>query len=135
MIVMKSVNEVNALALAYLGDSIYELYIRTYLIDKGINKVNTLQEEAKKFVSAKSQALILNKINEYLTNEEIDVVKRARNHKSHKSPKNTDIVTYKLSTGLEALFGYLFLTKQNKRIEELMNLIVGEKICISMERM
>lgn len=132
---MKSVNEVNALALAYLGDSIYELYIRTYLIDKGINKVNTLQEEAKKFVSAKSQALILNKINEYLTNEEIDVVKRARNHKSHKSPKNTDIVTYKLSTGLEALFGYLFLTKQNKRIEELMNLIVGEKICISMERM
>ena len=135
MIVMKNVNEVNSLALAYLGDSIYELYIRTYLIDKGINKVNTLQEEAKKYVSAKSQALILNKINEYLTNEEIDVVKRARNHKSHKSPKNTDIVTYKLSTGLEALFGYLFLTKQNKRIDELMNLIVGEKICISMERM
>lgn len=135
MIVMKNVNEINSLALAYLGDSIYELYIRTYLIDKGINKVNTLQEEAKKYVSAKSQALILNKINEYLTNEEIDVVKRARNHKSHKSPKNTDIVTYKLSTGLEALFGYLFLTKQNKRIEELMNLIVGEKICISMERM
>ncbi len=135
MIVMKNVNEVNSLALAYLGDSIYELYIRTYLIDKGINKVNTLQEEAKKYVSAKSQALILNKINEYLTNEEIDVVKRARNHKSHKSPKNTDIVTYKLSTGLEALFGYLFLTKQNKRIDELMSLIVGEKICISMERM
>ena len=135
MIVMKNVNEVNSLALAYLGDSIYELYIRTYLIDKGINKVNTLQEEAKKYVSAKSQALILNKINEYLTNEEIDVVKRARNHKSHKSPKNTDIVTYKLSTGLEALFGYLFLTKQNKRIDELMNLIVGEKICISMEGM
>lgn len=132
---MKNVNEINSLALAYLGDSIYELYIRTYLIDKGINKVNTLQEEAKKYVSAKSQALILNKINEYLTNEEIDVVKRARNHKSHKSPKNTDIVTYKLSTGLEALFGYLFLTKQNKRIEELMNLIVGEKICIFMERM
>lgn len=135
MIVMKNVNEINSLALAYLGDSIYELYIRTYLIDKGINKVNTLQEEAKKYVSAKSQALILNKINEYLTNEEIDVVKRARNHKSHKSPKNTDIVTYKLSTGLEALFGYLFLTKQNKRIDELMSLIVGEKICISMERM
>ena len=135
MIVMKSVNEVNSLALAYLGDSIYELYIRTYLIDKGINKVNTLQEEAKKYVSAKNQAIILNKISKYLTNEEIDVVKRARNHKSHKSPKNTDIVTYKLSTGLEALFGYLFLTKQNKRIEELMNLIVGEKICISMERM
>ena len=135
MIVMKNVNEINSLALAYLGDSIYELYIRTYLIDKGINKVNTLQEEAKKYVSAKSQALILNKINKYLTNEEIDVVKRDRNHKSHKSPKNTDIVTYKLSTGLEALFGYLFLTKQNKRIDELMNLIVGEKICISMERM
>ena len=135
MIVMKNVNEVNSLALAYLGDSIYELYIRTYLIDKGINKVNTLQEEAKKYVSAKNQAIILNKISKYLTNEEIDVVKRARNHKSHKSPKNTDIVTYKLSTGLEALFGYLFLTKQNKRIEELMNLIVGEKICIFMERM
>lgn len=133
---MKTI-EMNSLALAYLGDSIYELYIRFYLIKQGNYKVNDLQEQAKKYVSAKGQADILKQMIEknILTEEEQEIVKRARNHKSHKSPKHTDIITYKLSTGLEALFGYLFLEHQQERINELMSFVLEEEICISMEKM
>ena len=135
--IMNNIGTMNILALAYLGDAIYEVYIRTFLLQKGIQKVNELQRQAKQFVSAKGQARILKELldQQLLTEQEIDVVKRARNHKSHKSPKNTDIVTYKQSTGLEALFGYLFLTHQTERINKLMNRIVGEEICMSMEKM
>ena len=135
--IMNNIGTMNILALAYLGDAIYEVYIRTFLLQKGIQKVNELKRQAKQFVSAKGQAGVLKELldQQLLTEQEIDVVKRARNHKSHKSPKNTDIVTYKQSTGLEALFGYLFLTHQTERINELMNRIVGEEICMSMEKM
>ncbi len=135
--IMNNIGTMNILALAYLGDAIYEVYVRTFLLQKGIQKVNELQRQAKQFVSAKGQAVILKELldQQILTEQEIDVVKRARNHKSHKSPKNTDIVTYKQSTGLEALFGYLFCMKQTERINELMNRIVGEEICMSMEKM
>lgn len=119
----------NSLALAYLGDSVFELYIRYYLINKGIIKVNELQKEATKYVSAKGQTFILKYLvdNNILTDDEIVIVKRARNHKSHKSPKNTDIITYKLATGLEALIGYLYLNDKD-RLEEIMN-IVKEVLC------
>lgn len=115
----------NSLALAYLGDAIYELYIRKYLLSKNIVKVKELQKEAVNYVSAKSQANFLNKMidDNFLTDEEIDIVKRARNHKSHSS-KSTDIVTYKHSTGLEALIGYLSLENKNNRIDEIMNFIL-----------
>lgn len=118
----------NSLALAYLGDAIYEVYIRKYLLDKGICKVNDLQKESVKYVSAKAQSDFLEKMfnDEFLTDEEILVVKRARNHKSHGSPKNTDIVTYKRATGLEALIGYLEINDDKKRILEIMNYIVGD---------
>lgn len=118
----------NSLALAYLGDAIYEVYIRKYLLDKGICKVNDLQKESVKYVSAKAQSDFLEKRfnDEFLTDEEILVVKRARNHKSHGSPKNTDIVTYKRATGLEALIGYLEINDDKKRILEIMNYIVGD---------
>lgn len=119
----------NSLALAYLGDSVYELYIREHLINKGIVKVNELQKEAIKYVSATGQAAILQSLidNNYLTSEEMTIVKRARNHKSHKHPKNTDIITYKLSTGLEALIGYLYLNDK-KKLDNIMN-IIKEDIC------
>ena len=135
--IMNNIGTMNILALAYLGDAIYEVYIRTFLLQKGIQKVNELQRQAKQFVSAKGQAGVLKELlyQQLLTEQEIYVVKRARNHKSHKSPKNTDIVTYKQSTGLEALFGYLFLTHQTERINERMKRIVGEEICMSMEKM
>ena len=117
----------NSLALAYLGDAVYELYIRKHLIKKGIVKVNELQKEATSYVSAKSQSMYLEKMinNNLLTEEEIIIIKRARNHKSHGS-KTTDIITYKKSTGLEALIGYLYLNENKKRIKEIIDYIVGE---------
>ena len=119
---------INVLALAYLGDAIYEIYIREYLLNKNIVKVKELQEEAIKYVSAKSQSEFLKKIieNKFLNEEEIAMIKRARNHKSHKAPKGTNIITYKNSTGLEALIGYLYLNKKRNRIEEIMKYIVGD---------
>ena len=112
----------NSLSLAYLGDAVYELYIRTYLLSKGNYKVGDLQNMAVKYVSAKAQSAFLDKMidDNFLTEEELTIVKRARNHKSHQSPKHTDIITYKKSTGLEALIGHLKLTKNEKRIEEIM---------------
>ena len=118
--------EINSLSLAYLGDAVYELYIRQYLL-KGNIKVNELQNSAKNYVSAKAQSNFLNKMIEdkFLTEEELQIVKRARNHKSHSS-KSTDIITYKKSTGLEALIGYLKITNNSDRIDEIMKYIVGE---------
>ncbi len=117
----------NSLTLAYLGDSVYEIYIRTFLIKKGIVKVNELQKEAIKYVSAKGQAYYLRKMldEKFLTDEEIVIVKRARNHKVVSHPKNTDIITYKLATGLEALIGHLKLQNDDMRIEQIMNYILG----------
>ncbi len=118
----------NVLALAYLGDAIYECYIRKYLIFKGIAKVKELQEQAVSYVSAKKQCQFLKDMidNHFLKEDEMDVVLRARNHKSHKSPKNTDVATYKYATGLEALIGYLYLGKKEARIDEIMKWIIGE---------
>lgn len=118
---------INALVLAYLGDAVYELYIRNYLINKGINKVNDLQKEAVKYVSAKAQSNFLEKMlnDDFLTIEEISIIKRARNHKSH-GTKSADIITYKRSTGLEALIGYLSFKGFNGRIKEIMDYIVGD---------
>lgn len=112
---------INSLALAYLGDSVYELYIRKYLLSKGIVKVNNLQKEAIKYVSAKGQCKFVTKMleDDFLTEEEIDVFKRARNYKTTSHPKNTDIITYKYATGFEAVIGYLELKNDTKRIEEI----------------
>ena len=117
--------ELNTLALAYLGDSVYELYIREYLLKKGIVKVKELQQEATSYVSAKSQTKILDKIKNYLSEEELEIVKKGRNAKSHKAPKNTDILTYKHATGFETLIGYLYLNNQI-RLKEIMKMIVED---------
>ncbi len=122
---MNNINTINSLALAYLGDSIYEVYVREYLLKHNIVKVNELQKSAVKYVSAKGQCKYLMSMIEsnFLTDEELTIITRARNHKSHTSPKNTDIVTYKYSTGLEALIGYLYLSNKNNRISDIMNYI------------
>lgn len=121
-----NVLEINVLVLAYLGDTIYENYVRRYLISKGIGNVNSLQTESINYVSAKAQARFVNILidKNFFTDEELGVIKRARNYKSTSHPKNCDIVTYKYATGLEALIGYLDLTKRNDRIDEIMKLIL-----------
>ena len=123
-----SINEINVLVLAYLGDTIYEDYIRKYLINKGIAKVNDLQKEASLYVSAKGQASYLKTMleSDFFTEEELSVIRRARNNKSNSHPKNCDIVTYKHATALEAVIGYLELKNDRNRIDEIMNKILGE---------
>lgn len=119
------INTMNIITLAYLGDAIYEVYIREKLIKLGIAKVVELQKNATKYVSAKGQASILKNLLEknMLTEEEIAIVYRGRNNKRSSHPKHTDIVTYKYSTGFEALIGYLYLTKKHSRLEEILNQI------------
>ncbi|MBQ6497667.1 MAG: ribonuclease III [Bacilli bacterium] len=121
-----NVLEINVLVLAYLGDAIYENYVREYLINKGIGNVNDLQTESLKYVSAKSQAKYIQELmdSNVLIEEELDVVKRARNYKTTSHPKNCDIVTYKYATGLEALIGYLKLKENKERIDEIMSFIL-----------
>lgn len=120
-----SIIETNSLVLAYLGDSIYEIYVRKYLINLGINKVNDLQEKSKQYASAKNQALFLKLMldNNFFSEEEINIIKRGRNAKSVSKPKGVDIITYKHATALESLIGYLYLNNKISRIEEIMNYI------------
>lgn len=120
--------ETNSLVLAYLGDTVYENYVRIFLIKKGINHVKELQEKSLNYVSAKSQAKILQKLinNSFFSNEELEIIKRARNCKTNSHPKNTDIITYKEATSLEAIIGYLKLENNIERIEELMNEILKD---------
>lgn len=119
-------NLVNIITLAYIGDAVYEVYIREYLIRKGIAKVDELQKEAVKYVSAKSQCKILEMlINKDLLNEnELDIVKRGRNYKRASHPKNTDIITYKMSSGFEAMIGYLYLNNERDRLDKIINYIL-----------
>ena len=121
-------NNLNILVLAYIGDNVYEYYIRKYLINKGIADVNSLQSESIKYVSAKAQKEIIDKLinDNVLNEEELSVFRRARNHKGNRHPKNCDVVTYKYATGFEAVIGYLELSGNRNRIEEMMNIILGE---------
>lgn len=121
------VNLINVITLAYLGDAVYETYVREYLIRNGIAKVEELQSEAIKYVSAKSQCKILTYLvdNKLLTDMELDIVKRGRNYKRASHPKNTDIITYKMSSGFEAMIGYLYLNGDKDRLDEIMTYILG----------
>ncbi len=113
-----------ALALAYMGDSVYETLIRKHLLEKGNAPVGKLHKLAKEYVSAKAQSKIMDILEPVLTEDEMAVFKRGRNAKPHTVPKNTDITVYKRATGMEALFGYLYLTGNTARVDELMSLIL-----------
>ena len=116
----------NALTYAYLGDSIYEIYVRKYLISKNIVKVKDLQKESIKYVSANSQASFLKNMldDNFFNEEEVKIIMNARNHKNNHKPRNCDIITYKYATGLEALIGYLYVNDNKKRIDEIMQFIL-----------
>lgn len=115
---------INIQILALLGDAVFSLYIREELLKKGINNPNKLQQKSIEYVSARGQAKILNNLIEkrFLTEEELDIVKRGRNNKKENHPKNTEVVIYKLSTGFEALLGDLYINNK-ERLEELLNQI------------
>jgi ribonuclease-3 family protein len=109
------------LVLAYIGDAVYELFIRQYLISLGNLKPHHLHRKASTYVSAKAQALTLRAIESTLTSEEMDIVKRGRNAKSGTIPKNTDVIIYRQSSGFEALIGYLFLLGKKERLNEVLD--------------
>ncbi len=105
--------------LAYIGDAVFEIIARTLTVSKGNAPVNVLHRKTSAIVKAKSQSDIYFKIEGILTEEEHSVFKKGRNAKSYTSPKNADITDYRHATGLEALFGYLFLEKRMDRAVEL----------------
>lgn len=119
---MVKVHELNSLALAYVGDAVYELYVRHYLIEQGCFKPQQLHEAAVQFVSAPAQARLVKAWlqEDVLTKEERAVVRRGRNAKSHSIPKNIAVRDYKYATAFEALVGYLYLSGKKERLEALM---------------
>lgn len=113
--------QLNGIALAYLGDAAYEVYIRQHLLTKGISKPTKLQHIATHYVSAKAQAFLIDlmKEDELLSDEEWSYFKRGRNANSHTHAKNTSVMTYRISTGFEAVMGYLKLAGKEERLAEL----------------
>lgn len=109
---------------AYVGDSVYELFIRTVLTNNSNAKPHKLHIESIKYVKAKAQADILKKIDEKLTEEEKDIVRRGRNTENHHVAKNANVADYSQSTAFEALIGYLYLTKQDQRLKEILNMCI-----------
>lgn len=122
----KSPKELNSLILAYLGDAVYELYVRHHLLAKGVVRPQDLQKAAIRFVSAKAQADVIRSIESDLSPEEIDIFKRGRNAKSGSVPKHAKVSDYRSSTGLEALIGYLYVNRDEERLQQLMETILQQ---------
>ena len=111
--------EYSPLALAYIGDSVYDLFIRTKILQKGNRHVTDMHKEAVSFVKAHSQAISAYAIEEELTEDELRVLKWGRNAKST-PPKNADVTDYRMATGFETLVGYLYTSGQNERLSYLL---------------
>ena len=122
----EEVNLLSPLIWAYIGDSVYELYIRTKLVNETKQKPHALHIESIKYVKAKAQAEILKKIENILTEKEKEIVRRARNTENHHLPKNANIQEYMYSTAYEALIGYLYLTEQTERLQKILSSSVDE---------
>ena len=116
------------LQLAYIGDAVYEIVVRTYLIKKNNISVNELHKAAIKFVKAGAQAEIVHFLKNELSEEEWTIVKRGRNAKSATVPKNANLSDYRYATGFEALIGFLYLTGKHERIQEIFKIIVDKVI-------
>lgn len=116
------VNQLSPLTWAYVGDAVYELYIRTNLVNNSKLKPHKLHIESIKYVKAKAQADILKRIEDFLTEDEKNIVRRARNAENHHIPKNAEPADYMYSTAFEGLIGYLYLTKQDERLKEILKL-------------
>ena len=123
-----NIDEITPSVLAYIGDAVYEELVRDFIIKNYRKTVNEYQVLAKSYVSAKNQAVILDKLlsKNILTEEELYTVSRAKNYKPKSKPRYVSIVTYKKATALEALFGMLYLQKNNERIDMIFKIIIGE---------
>lgn len=121
-------DQLNGIALAYLGDGVYEVFVREHLLGKGVTRPNQLQKQAVTFVSAKAQAKLIQKLQDdnLLSERELLFYHRGRNAKSYTKAKHTDVITYRMSTGFEAVFGSLKLDNQDQRISELAHWCIDE---------
>ena len=124
-ITSEEVNLMPPLVWAYIGDSVYELYIRNYLVTHTKMKPHKLHIETIKYVKPTSQAEILKNICETLTEEEKDIVRRGRNTENHHLPKSAPNAEYSYPTAFQALIGYLYLTDEQKRLQEILQKIIG----------
>jgi len=120
MISNGDISQMSPLVWAYMGDAVYEKFIREYVIRQGLCKNGLLHKKSIKYVSAKGQSQILKEIEDFLTDEEKDIVRRGRNSNPHSTAKNADIVEYKYATGFEALIGWLYLNEKEERLEEIL---------------
>jgi len=114
--------QLHPLVLAYIGDSIHNLYIRCYLVSKNLTNVNNLHKQSISYVSAHSQSDTIHSIFDKLTEREQYIMKRGRNAKSGTIPKNADVTEYKYATGFESLLGYLFLNNETDRLFEILKM-------------
>lgn len=120
------VDKLSVLALAHVGDGVYELMVRTMLCGQGIGKVSDLHRRTVSYVCAPAQAAAIKKIMPLLTEKELQVYKRGRNSKMHAAPQKATVGEYHAATGLETMFGYLYLKGQYSRIGELFRAIMEE---------
>ncbi len=118
------VKTLSPLVWAYVGDSVYELYVRIHLTNTSNAKPHKLHLESIKYVKAKAQAEILDKIMDSLTEKEIEIVKRGRNAENHHTAKNATTAEYSHATAFEALIGYLYLTKEDERLKEILDMCI-----------
>jgi len=118
-----TIQEMNGSMLAFVGDSYFDLKVREMLIKRGINKSKKFHQLAVFYVSAKNQAKILQELidTDYLSEEELEIVRRGRNVKTGTVPKNTEIMVYRMSTAFEALIGFLYLSERFERLDEVVN--------------
>lgn len=120
---VQSAKMLSSLGLAYIGDCIFELMVRERMIAKGNMPVNKLHKMTVSYVCASAQSKAFSLVEGLLTEEETAIYKRGRNANGNHIPKNANPADYRRATGLEALFGYLYLSKQNERVGELFNYI------------
>jgi ribonuclease-3 family protein len=120
--------QMNALALAYIGDAVFELYVRQHLLSETNHKPHHLHRRSVRYVSAVAQSLFLEKWWPLLDEEEVDVVKRGRNANSGTVPKNVEPLIYRRATGFESLVGYLYLERRFDRLNELIALILDSEV-------
>ena len=123
----EEVDMMSPLTWAYVGDAVYELYIRIHLVNQMQSKPHKLHLEAIQYVKAKSQADLLASLQTELTEEEKDIVRRGRNTESHHTAKNATVEEYMYSTAFEALIGYLYLTKQDERLQQILTRCIEMK--------
>lgn len=128
---LSTANQLHPLVLAYVGDAIYELYVRTYLL-QWETKVRNLHKMATELVKASTQAAILKGLEADLTEDEKAAARRGRNAKAGHTPKNAAMIDYRHATGFEALLGYLFLTEQDERLLEVLHrsVEVGQRLVL-----